>query len=318
VTASRRRTAVTREVDLYPPVKAFLERQRFVVKGEIGGCDVVAVRGDEPPVIVELKLRFTLGLVLQAIDRLRVSETVYVAVCAAGLQRRGVRPLCRRLGLGLLLVHGPAGVVEVAVEPGPYRPRQDRRRAVRLLAEHHPPRGRPDARGATLVPIMTAYRQESLRIAAAWPRDPRRSRRLRRSAEAPKRRRILARIPTAGSSASSAAPTAFVASRRTRGRQTPPPGRRTARPAAAGATGGRCHGAAPPGIAPSLRPPRRAARTGAAGRGRRTMGTPQVPGAERRPSRGVTNPTRPARVTARPPMTGDPRPWPPSLPPSPS
>ncbi len=159
MTASRRRTAVTREVDLYPPVKAFLERQRFVVKGEIGGCDVVAVRGDEPPVIVELKLRFTLGLVLQAIDRLRVSETVYVAVCAAGLQRRGVRPLCRRLGLGLLLVHGPAGVVEVAVEPGPYRPRQDRRRAVRLLAEHHPPRGRPDARGATLVPIMTAYRQ---------------------------------------------------------------------------------------------------------------------------------------------------------------
>ena len=48
------------------------------------GCDVVARhvddRGDEPPVIIELKLRFTLALLLQGIDRLAISERVYVAV----------------------------------------------------------------------------------------------------------------------------------------------------------------------------------------------------------------------------------------------
>lgn len=50
-----------RETDLYPPVKAFLEAQGYVVKAEVARCDVVAVRGDEPPVVVELKTRFNLG-----------------------------------------------------------------------------------------------------------------------------------------------------------------------------------------------------------------------------------------------------------------
>ena len=49
------------ESDLYAPVKALLEGQGYVVKGEVRGCDVVAVRGGEPPVIVELKRAFGLG-----------------------------------------------------------------------------------------------------------------------------------------------------------------------------------------------------------------------------------------------------------------
>lgn len=183
------------EVDLYAPVKSFLERQGFDVKGEVGHCDVVAVRGDEPPVIVELKLRFTLGLVLQAIDRLRVSETVYVAVPAAAVRRRGIRPLCRRLGIGLLVVHGLAREVEVAVEPGPYRPPRDRRRATRLLAEHARRAGDPTPGGATRVPIMTAYRQEALRVAATLADGPRTVAEVRALASAPGAGRILARDP---------------------------------------------------------------------------------------------------------------------------
>jgi hypothetical protein len=54
------------EVDLYEPVKRFLEGLGYEVKGEVHGCGVVAVRqgGDqgetEPPIVVELKLAFTL------------------------------------------------------------------------------------------------------------------------------------------------------------------------------------------------------------------------------------------------------------------
>ena len=33
------------ESDLYAPVKALLEGQGYVVKGEVRGCDVVGVRG---------------------------------------------------------------------------------------------------------------------------------------------------------------------------------------------------------------------------------------------------------------------------------
>ena len=69
-----------RETDLYPPVKTFLEGQGYVVKSEVGAADVVAVRGGEPPVIVELKLSFSLALVHQCVARLAVSDEVYMAV----------------------------------------------------------------------------------------------------------------------------------------------------------------------------------------------------------------------------------------------
>ena len=68
------------ETELYLPVKRFLEAQGFAVKAEIGGCDVLAVRGDEPPVIVELKTSFNLQLLLQGIDRQGVTDTVYLAI----------------------------------------------------------------------------------------------------------------------------------------------------------------------------------------------------------------------------------------------
>ena len=49
-----------RETDLYGPVKQLLEGQGYVVKGEVGPLDVMAVRGDESPVAVELKLSLSL------------------------------------------------------------------------------------------------------------------------------------------------------------------------------------------------------------------------------------------------------------------
>ena len=57
------------ESDLYAPVKALLEGQGYSVKGEVLGCDVVAVRGKELPVIVELKQTFGIGLVLQGVKK---------------------------------------------------------------------------------------------------------------------------------------------------------------------------------------------------------------------------------------------------------
>ena len=46
------------EAELYGPIKLFLEAQGYVVKGEIGACDVMAVKGDEGPVVVEVLAPF--------------------------------------------------------------------------------------------------------------------------------------------------------------------------------------------------------------------------------------------------------------------
>ena len=110
---------------MYGPVKALLEARGYVVKGEIVGCDVVAVRGDEPPVVVELKRTFGLELVLQGIDRLALTDTVYLAIGSWPRRPSVVRKLCRRLGLGLIVVAGDRadvvldpGAVPAAQEPG--------------------------------------------------------------------------------------------------------------------------------------------------------------------------------------------------------
>jgi len=191
--ARSRAPGITREVELYAPVKAFLEAHGYAVKGEIAGCDLVAVHADEPPIIVELKLTFTLGLVLQGVDRLTIADTVYLAIPAGAARRRGIRPLCRRLGLGLIAVHGPRPRVEVLVDPGPYRPPHDRRRSARILGEHARRRGDPTPGGGSRAPIMTAYRQEALRLAAALRDGPATVAALRVAAESPRAQQILAR-----------------------------------------------------------------------------------------------------------------------------
>lgn len=167
------------ETALYLPVKAFLERQGYIVRGEVLGCDLVARRGNEEPVIVELKLRFTLSLLLQGVDRLALSPLVYLAVPRPTARTRGVRPdakpvrkLCRRVGLGLMVIAG-RGAVEVIEDPVPYRPRQSKRRSTLLLGEFERRRGDLNLGGSNRTPIVTSYRQDALccvrALAAAGP-----------------------------------------------------------------------------------------------------------------------------------------------------
>ena len=162
--------ALNSETALYPPVKALLEAQGYVVKGEVGAADVVARRGEEPPVIVELKLRFSLALYHQAVARLVLSDHVYVAVPrpTGKTARRALKDnlaLCRRLGLGLIAVRAD-GLAEVLVDPGAAPPRKSKPRAARLLREFDRLRGDPNDGGATRHGIVTGYRQDALRCAA--------------------------------------------------------------------------------------------------------------------------------------------------------
>ena len=159
------------EADLYDPIKRFLEAQGYMVKGEIGACDIVALRADEGPVIVELKERLNLALILQAVDRLSVSDVVYVAFrtgkgysASWRSRRKRVTRLFRRLGLGLLTVSARGRVTPV-LDPTPYRPRVDTRRRSRLLKEFAERVGDPEDGGSASSQRLTAYRQDALRCA---------------------------------------------------------------------------------------------------------------------------------------------------------
>jgi len=159
-----------RETDLYPPVKAFLQAQGYDVKAEIGAADVVACRGEDEPVIVELKTGFSLSLFHQGVARQAVSDAVYLAVpCGAGKAWQGALKgnlaLCRRLGLGLMTVRLEDGLVQVHCDPGPYKPRKSKPRRTRLLREFARREGDPNSGGATRAGLVTAYRQDALRCA---------------------------------------------------------------------------------------------------------------------------------------------------------
>lgn len=160
---------MTQESALYAPIKALFERQGYAVKGEVGAVDVVARRGDEPVVIVELKVRFSLSLFHQAVARLALSDLVYLGVPrpTGRSAKRALRDnlaLCRRLGLGLICVDA-RGRAEVLCDPGPYAPRKSKVRQGRLLREFDRLRGDPNDGGATRHGIVTGYRQDALACA---------------------------------------------------------------------------------------------------------------------------------------------------------
>ncbi len=156
-----------KETDLYPPVKAFLEGQGYEVKAEIGAVDVMAVRGGDNPVIVELKVGFSLSLFHQAVDRKGVTDDVYIcvprstgAVFAKALKDN--TRLCRRLGIGLMSVRLRDGFVEAHCDPAPYRPVKSAKRKGRLLREFQRRVGDPNSGGQTRVGLVTAYRQDAI------------------------------------------------------------------------------------------------------------------------------------------------------------
>ncbi len=173
------------ETALYQPVKRFLEKLGFTVKGEIGGCDIVALNGDDPPIVVvgELKLAFNLELLLQAIDRAPACDEIWIAakMSARGKGRESdarYRNLCRRLGFGMLAVTDRGGV-EVLVKPATTSPRRNPKKRSRLVAEHQRRQGDPAIGGSTRAPIMTAYRQRALVCASVLAEGPCRVRELR-------------------------------------------------------------------------------------------------------------------------------------------
>ncbi|MDP4095537.1 DUF2161 family putative PD-(D/E)XK-type phosphodiesterase [Paenibacillus sp. P96] len=173
--------AVTKETELYAPVKAFFEARGYEIKGEVRNCDLVGVKqGQKEPLIVEMKKTFNLALLLQGIQRLKLSSEVYVAVernrskkGAVNQRWNELTDLCRRLGIGLITVthyKTKPPLVEVLCVPVAAAVRPAHRigsRQERLLREFNARSGDYNVGGSSRQKLVTAYREKALRVAAS-------------------------------------------------------------------------------------------------------------------------------------------------------
>jgi len=190
-----------KESDLYLPLKSYLESQNYEVKGEIGNCDVMAIRGDEKPVVIELKLSINLTVVLQSVDRLSITPCVYIGIpkkCKTlKRQSKQIIKLLKMLGLGLITIEPDRkkGNVTILLDPSEYKPRPSSYREQRLLAEFEKRVGDPNLGGSDKRKgTMTAYRQSALAIAQfLQEHGPTKASDVAKSLEQPKSRNIMYR-----------------------------------------------------------------------------------------------------------------------------
>lgn len=155
---------------MYEPIKRHFQNLGYVVKGEVGAADVMAVRGNEPAIIIELKLGFSLTLFHQATERLRISDHVYVAVVRPegkfGYKRLKLNQnLCRRLGLGLLTLRVRDQFVELHCMPEQFNPRKSAKKSKQIMKLFERLDGDPNSGGATRHGLVTGYRQDALKCA---------------------------------------------------------------------------------------------------------------------------------------------------------
>jgi len=171
-------SAKLQETDLYQPIKNHLLQLGFEVKGEIKNCDIVAKK-EELLIIIELKLTLNITLLLQAVDRFSVADTVYIAIpkqCTLyKKQSKQVKKLVKRLGIGLIIVdlQPTEQYVEVVFDPQDYTPRKNKRKQGALLKEFNLRIGDTQKGGATRSKAgLTAYRQRSIRVAEYLLKQP--------------------------------------------------------------------------------------------------------------------------------------------------
>ena len=187
-------TRPAREAQLYPPVKTWLEARGYDVRAEVGAADVVGRNPDGGLAIVEMKLGFSLTLFHQGVDRLGLTDQVWLAVPPPGKRaRRDNVRLARRLGLGVLSVRLRDGFVEELAAPGPYAPRKSKKKQARLQTAFDRLRGDPNEGGARRHGIVTGYRADAIRCARLLAvHGPQRGATVAEWAEVPQATRIMA------------------------------------------------------------------------------------------------------------------------------
>jgi hypothetical protein len=163
------------ETDLYEPIRKFFSKNGYEVHGEVNHCDIVAVKETEL-IIIELKLSLTVDLLIQATNRQRLTDQVYIAIPKPKYRLTSKKwyDLChlvKSLELGLILVNflKSGAKMEIVIEPSSIDKKKIRQRnkkkRERLLAEVKGRTGNHNIGGSNKTKIMTAYKENCIQIA---------------------------------------------------------------------------------------------------------------------------------------------------------
>jgi hypothetical protein len=173
---SANRSQPLRETDLYEPIRDYLVSQGYTVRAEVADCDVVAYKEGEL-IVIELKRHFSADLLIQAIDRQRITDSVYVALpgpfdSCRGNRWHGIRKLLRRLEIGLIVVdlQRARSQAKVVSHPSPYRRRRLKHKRLAVLEEMIGRSGNRNLGGSTRQKLVTAYRETAIHIACCLER----------------------------------------------------------------------------------------------------------------------------------------------------
>ena len=158
-----------RETDLYQPIRDYLIDNGYTVRSEVINCDMTATKDDEL-IVIELKRSANIELLIQATERQRITDSVYVAVPAPktrGSRWRGIQRILRMLEVGLMVVSFTtrAPKVKVIFDPLPYARKKQKRRRRAILKEIAERSGEYNTGGSTRRKVITAYREIAIHIA---------------------------------------------------------------------------------------------------------------------------------------------------------
>ncbi|GKU23496.1 DUF2161 family putative PD-(D/E)XK-type phosphodiesterase [Clostridium folliculivorans] len=163
------------EEELYKPVREYLTSIGYDVKAEVGNCDVFAMKGDKV-VVVELKKGLTIELLVQATNRQKFADLVYIAIPKPKInffskKWKDICNLIRRLQIGLILVSKKDNeyTVKINIEPAPFDIKKSvnsgKKKRNSLVKEFKGRSLEDNVGGSKGKKLMTAYREQSIKIA---------------------------------------------------------------------------------------------------------------------------------------------------------
>lgn len=167
-----------KEVDLHEPCKKWLEGKKAVVRSEVKDIDMMGILSDEVTIAIEMKLSLNLEVINQAVQRQKLVDYVYIATVhnsktLTNKRTKLTMDTLRRLNLGWISVNFKASPpkVQVLLEAKDFDMAMSKNRnsksKERLIREFNNRSGDFNKGGSTRKKLMTAYREEALKIAYA-------------------------------------------------------------------------------------------------------------------------------------------------------